>query len=136
MSTRFQKGQSGNPSGRPKGSKNKATLLGENILASESEAILLKCVDMAKRGDATAMRLLIPRLIPVRRDSYVEIPLPTLEGTTDALKAIAEVVDSVSKGELTPSEGRAISSMLETHRRTLEMEELEQRLEELEARQQ
>ena len=33
----FQKGQSGNPSGRPRGSRNRATILFQNLLEDEDE---------------------------------------------------------------------------------------------------
>ena len=36
---------------------------------------------------------------------------------------------------ITPSEGRAVASLLETHRQTFEVEELEHRIEALEAQQ-
>jgi Family of unknown function (DUF5681) len=36
---RFQKGQSGNPSGRPRGARNKTTLAAEALLDGEAENI-------------------------------------------------------------------------------------------------
>lgn len=70
----FQKGQSGNPAGRPKGSKNKATVISEAIqgklvgqLEKDAQAILLKTIEMAKDGDTTCIKLLMDRLMPAMR---------------------------------------------------------------------
>jgi Family of unknown function (DUF5681) len=38
----FRKGQSGNPSGRPRGSRNRATILFQNLLEEDAEAIARK----------------------------------------------------------------------------------------------
>ena len=53
----FEKGRSGNPGGRRRGSRNKATLAAAALLAGESEALTRKAVEMALAGDPTAMRL-------------------------------------------------------------------------------
>ena len=46
----FEKGRSGNPRGRRRGSRNKATLAAEALLAGESEALTRKAVEMALAG--------------------------------------------------------------------------------------
>ncbi|WP_373867386.1 DUF5681 domain-containing protein, partial [Microvirga aerophila] len=60
---RFQPGNSG----RPQGSRNRATLAMEALLDGEAEALTRKAIEMAKEGDATAMRLVLDRLLPPRR---------------------------------------------------------------------
>jgi hypothetical protein len=47
----FEKGRSGNPGGRRRGSRNKATLAAAALLAGESEALTRKAVEMALGGD-------------------------------------------------------------------------------------
>ena len=46
----FEKGKSGNPSGRPVGARNRATLAMEALLDGAAEAITRKAVDLAKGG--------------------------------------------------------------------------------------
>jgi hypothetical protein len=71
--TRFQKGQSGNPTGRRKGSKNVATLLeqvlNERVVVTENgkrkritklHAMLKQLVNQAASGDNRAIKQLIP----------------------------------------------------------------------------
>ena len=76
-SARFQKGQSGNPKGRPRGSRNASTLLDEalkeRVIVSENghrkkitklEAILTQLVNRAAGGDHRATQLLLAHQIP------------------------------------------------------------------------
>ena len=57
----FKPGQSGNPSGRPHGSRNKATLALEALLDDEGEAITRKAIEKALEGDTAALRLVVVR---------------------------------------------------------------------------
>jgi len=131
----FQPGQSGNVSGRPKGRRNRATLAAEALLDGEAETITRKCIDLAKGGDSMALKLCLSRILPVKRERSIELDLPALGGSKDSLKAIARVVAAVADGEIAPAEGQSLASLLETHRRHYEIEELERRLEDLEAQQ-
>jgi len=133
--TKFKPGQSGNPSGRPKGARNQSTMAAEALLDGEAEAITRRCIDLAMDGDATALRLCLSRILPVKRDRTIELDLPALEDSQDSLRAIGTVLEAVGSGTITPNEGQAVASLLETHRRTFEVEELERRLEVLEAQQ-
>jgi hypothetical protein len=65
--TRFRKGQSGNPSGRPRGARNKTTLAVEALLDGEAEALTRKAIERALEGDTTALRLCLDRLLPPRK---------------------------------------------------------------------
>jgi len=58
----FEKGQSGNPSGRPKGSKDNRTELRE-LLMPHAPELIEKLVAQALEGDMAAMKLCIDRLI-------------------------------------------------------------------------
>jgi len=72
----FKKGQSGNPKGRPLGSKHKATLAAQAILDGEGEALTRKAVELALDGHPIALRLCLERLCPPRKDRPVTLELP------------------------------------------------------------
>lgn len=70
----WKKGESGNPTGRPKGSKNRLTLLREAVLADAEELVLekwedlvRKTIQLAEAGDTTALKILWDRMIPSRK---------------------------------------------------------------------
>jgi len=84
--SKFKSGQSGNPSGRPKGSLNKATLTTQALLDGEAEAVTRKVVELAKEGNPVALRLCLERLLPPRRDRPINFPLPKVEEAADLPK--------------------------------------------------
>ena len=133
--TSWKRGQSGNPMGRPLGSRNKATVAAETLLDGEAEQLSRRAIDLAMAGDTTALRLCLERILPPRKDRPIHVDIPPIETSADALKALAKLLGAVTAGQLTPNEGQAAASLLETHRRTFEVEELEHRIEVLEAQQ-
>ena len=60
----FAKGASGNPLGRPAGSRHKTTLAMEALLDGEAEKLTRKAIDLALAGDMVALRLCLDRTIP------------------------------------------------------------------------
>src|SRR5919204_3510385 len=65
----FQKGQSGNPAGLR--TRKKTTVLMQNLLEDDAEAIARKVIEMAKAGDMAAIRVRMDRLAPARRGAAV-----------------------------------------------------------------
>jgi hypothetical protein len=55
----FKPGQSGNPDGRPKGARNRATIAAERLLDGEADTLTRKAIQLAQQGDTTALRLCI-----------------------------------------------------------------------------
>ncbi len=68
------------------------------------------------------------RLCPPRRDRPIKIRMAPLEAPQDVLRAITTVVGAVARGTITPSEGQALASLIETQRKAIETVEIEQRL--------
>ena len=130
----FQKGQSGNPAGKPAGTRNATTLAVEALLDGEAKAITRVAIDKALAGDPIALRLVLERVAPVRRGRPVQFDLPPLENATDLAPAIAGILKATAAGDLTPEEASTIATLLEAKRKAIETGELEQRLDLLEQR--
>jgi hypothetical protein len=62
------------------------TLAVEMLLDGEAETITRKAVEMALAGDTTALRLVLERICPPRKERPVAFTLPTLETPADALR--------------------------------------------------
>ena len=128
----FQPGVSGNPKGRPRGARNKITQLAEALLDGEAEKLVRKVIELALEGDMVALRLCFERILPPRKDRPISVKLSPIESPQDIADASAEVLRAVSEGTITPSEGHVFMTMLETHRKVVEVAELSSRLDRLE----
>jgi hypothetical protein len=128
----FEKGESGNPAGRPRGSRNRTALLMENLLGYEAEAIGRKAVEMAIKGDMAAIRLCMDRLAPARKEESIAFELPPLEKPADSVAAAATLVAAVAEGELTPSEAAQLAKVIEVYVRAIETKIFDERLASLE----
>jgi hypothetical protein len=131
----FQKGQSGNPAGRPRGSTNRATRAAELLLDGEAEALTRKAIELALAGDAAALRLCLDRTVAPRRDRAVEVALPAIDSAADLLAAIKAIAGAVTGGTVSAAEALALSQMLETFLRAIEASDFEMRLRYLEGMQ-
>ena len=88
---RFQKGQSGNPAGIPKGARHKTTLLAEKLMQDDVENVVRAVVKAASEGDMAAAKIILDRIAPVRRSST--FVLPEFEQWTDMAARPGEAVD-------------------------------------------
>jgi hypothetical protein len=129
----FPKGQSGNPRGRPEGSRNRATIMAQTLLDDEAEALTRKVIDLAMEGDTVCLRVCLERLVPPRKDSPITVSLPKVEGVIDLPRVTQALLLAVATGKLTPAEAQALTGILEVHRKNLELVDLEERLSALEA---
>jgi hypothetical protein len=132
-STRFQPGQSGNPAGRPVGSRNKTTLVAESIIGEHLPEILAATCAKAKEGSERAQSIIISRAIAPARRRPVMVDLPEMVTLDDLLAAHSQVTRLFAQGELTDEEAARATALLEAHRRTIETAELARRIEAVEA---
>ena len=119
-------------SGRPKGSRNKATIAIESLLQGQAEALTQTAVTKALEGDSVSLRLCIERIAPAPKDQPVSFSLPKMNNAMDASGAAGSVLTAVSIGELTPIEATRVMGLIGSYRRVLELTEIEERLSALE----
>jgi hypothetical protein len=109
----FQRGISGNPTGRPVGSRHKSCLAAEALLEGEAEALTRKAVEMALAGNVLALRLCMERLLPPRRERVTTFALPALHSAADATTAMAAILAGIAAGELTIGEAAEFAKLVE-----------------------
>lgn len=131
---RFTKGRSGNIAGKPKGVRNKASLLLDRLASAEAGAVLLALLDKAKHGDVAAATTVLARLWPVQKGRSIALDFPHIGTAADVTTALDTISAAIACGQITPEEGAAIASVVEQHRKAIETLELEQRIARLEAR--
>ena len=134
---RFEPGQSGNPAGRPLGSRNKKTLAVETAFDERAEEILNDVIGRAKEGEKTAMRLCMERILAPKRERAITIDLPVIETAGDARKALAVVTAELGEGSITLGEATKLIALIDRVVRLIErvvkLEQKERDAEEAEA---
>jgi hypothetical protein len=63
---RFAPGVSGNPAGRPRGSRNKASVFAEAMHEGEGGELARRCLDEAQEGNSVSLRFALGRIEPAR----------------------------------------------------------------------
>jgi hypothetical protein len=94
----FQKGTSGNPAGRPKGSVNKYTELSRELLSENGVLIVSKVIEKAMDGDVACLKMCMDRIIPAHK--AVEIKH---ENQDMAINIVVESITSAATKQLSQS---------------------------------
>ncbi|HEV3332000.1 MAG TPA: DUF5681 domain-containing protein [Bryobacteraceae bacterium] len=128
----FVKGTSGNPSGRPPGSRNKVTLLMEGLLEGQAEQLTQKAIELGLGGDIQALRLCLERLVPPRKDRPVHFDLPPADNLNDIASALKHILGAISEGKITPQEGEILSRIVDRQANLIATQDLKERVEKLE----
>ena len=129
---RFARGQSGNPGGRPKGSRNITTLALETLLDGQATALTQKAIDLALTGDLAALRICLDRILPPRKDRPLTFDFPAITNAAEAAATMSAILAAVASGEITPTEASEIGKLVDSYVRAVEATELAARIERLE----
>lgn len=111
--TRFKKGQSGNPKGRPKGTLNLATVLartlrekviinehGQRTIVTKLEAAIKQLVNKAAAGDLAAVRQL-SALVQSAEEQAAQAPVTNAPLSEDDQKVVQGILERFGNGEVT-----------------------------------
>ena len=130
---RFQKGESGNPAGRPKGRVDRRLKLTQ-ALADEAQEVTRVVLDAAKGGDLQACSLILTRVCPPLKANSERVQFELDPGRSLAQQA-QQILQAVAEGRVDPETGKTLIGCLSSVAGIKASEELEQRIIILEARQ-
>jgi hypothetical protein len=120
----------GNP-GRKKGSQNRTSQIAAALLEEEAPALVSKAVELGKAGDPVMLKFLLGRILP--REPRINVDLPRIGSTEEALQAFGTIFKAVSEGYVSLSEASALAMLLNSYTRTLDLDNLIKRMEFMEA---
>ena len=129
--TRFKPGQSGNPAGKPRGAKNRTTVMAQALLEGEAEILVRKLIDLAKGGDIQALKVCVDRLCPSikAQAAPVKVHIPDTGSIADIANSF---IKAAADGLLPPDVAAQLVSAVGTLARVVEIDELKERLAALE----
>jgi Family of unknown function (DUF5681) len=106
----FVKGQSGNPAGRPVGSRNRFTREMDEALEQRGLPLIDAIVGHAHAANPTAMRLCFQRFAGKQRPCAFQ--LPPLETPDYTMAAVSEVQRALGAGEITSEEAARLVDVI------------------------
>ena len=116
---RFPKGSSGNPAGRPRGTKNKLSLLRERISEDDASDVLQIVRQMALDGDKKAVMFLAENLWQRPKGRLIELDLPKIRTQRDVAIASDRIFKAVTSGQITLEEGKELDEFVSRRPRNL-----------------
>ncbi len=117
---RFLPGRSGNPAGRPRGSRKLAGLFAEALHEGEEETIIRIVVETALAGDQVAARFCADRLLARPHGRRIALALPKGATAADVIPLFEAAVRAMAAGEITPEEAARVTHVLEGRKRAIE----------------
>jgi hypothetical protein len=128
----FQKGVSGNPRGKPVGTRSPVTQFVSHMRTGEEALIARKIIDEAISGDGKMLAIAQGLLWPAPKSRAIKIDLGNVSDAKTALIAMGRIIAAMSDGTITADEANALAGPLERYLKTIEFAELEERIAALE----
>lgn len=125
-------GQSGNPKGRPKGSKNRKTVVVQEF-EKEGSRIARVVIDAALEGDMTAANMVLQRLSPPLRSRSEKVTFE-LDADKPLSEQAQQILSAVATGDIDPDTGKLLIDAIGAFAGIKQVDDLEARLAALEGR--
>jgi hypothetical protein len=130
---RFEKGQSGNPSGRPPGRLDTRTKI-TRALMDDGHAVARVVIDAALEGDLQACGIVLSRIAPVLRPEAQPVQFD-FDPTASTALQVEAVLTAIAAGAVPVDLGKQLIDAIKALADVRATEELERRIITLEARQ-
>jgi hypothetical protein len=91
-----------------------------------------KAIELAMAGDVQMLKFLLSRSLP--RERLITIDLPEMNFADDAVETMGHITRAVSEGRISPSEGAALATLVNSYVSAIDMADVVKRLDALEAR--
>lgn len=118
--------------GRPEGSKNKATILLEEMGEENAMAIYQSMIEKAKEGDIQSAKFIMERIMPIRKSRPLSLPIKDIKDLDKIQVAFDKLFEEMSTGKITLDEMLSLVQVLEGRVKLLDTAEWQQRVEALE----
>ena len=121
--SKFEKGISGNPAGRPQGRTPGAKL--RKAIEAKADDILQSVIDAAVNGDMAACKMLLDRITPTLKPQAQAIILPVKETLSELGN---EIIKATMGGEIPPDIGSQLITALSNQGKLVDFQEMVERL--------
>lgn len=126
--TKFQPGQSGNPTGRPKGKPLKITQL-RKAIEEKADDILQAVINAAIDGDMQACKMLLDRITPTLKPQALPVFLPIVDSLSEQGN---EIIKATMGGLIPPDIGSQLITALSNQGKLVDLQEMAKRLKRIE----
>lgn len=123
----FKKGESGNPTGRPKKILTATDL--RKRLSDDMPDIITTLLNLAKEGDTTAIKIILDRTHPPLKAQALPVNIPTDGTLVDQGNA---VIKATLSGQIPPDIGAQLITALSNQGKLIDLEEMSERLNRIE----
>jgi hypothetical protein len=104
----------------------------EQLAEGQAEQIFQKILEGALAGDGPCQKMLMDRIWPPRKAQPINVRMPPINSSQDALDAIAAICTALGEGHLTPDESTALTSVVGRSIQVFELQDHERRIAALE----
>jgi len=88
--------------------------------------------ELALAGDVSCLRMMLDRIYPARKGQPVNVDMPPINTSQDAVAAIVAIWTAIREGRLTPDEASALSIAADRSIQAIELHEIAKRVAALE----
>lgn len=123
----FQPGKSGNPSGRPKGMRDRRTIF-RDMIEPYADRLIKTSIKMAIDGNEQMLKLLLDRLLPPKpREETVDICLKS----DSLVEQSKKIIHALADGDISIAEANKLMQAIATEAKIYEFESIKEEVEEL-----